>query len=49
MVEYTSKAFEFFPDDKEIFALKKIAVLGHEKINKAFAIAQEAQNRRLIF
>ena len=50
MVEYTSKAFEFFPDDKEIFALKKIAVLGHEKINKAFAIAQEAQklfNQRL--
>ena len=40
MIEYSSKAVELFPDDKEIFSIKKLAVIGQEKINQAGAISR---------
>jgi O-antigen ligase len=43
MIKFSSKAVEFFPDDKELFSLKKLAVVGPEKINQAAAISQSAQ------
>ena len=39
LIEYSSKAVELFPDDKEIFSIKKLAVIGQEKINQAGAIS----------
>ena len=43
MIKFCSKAVDFFPDDKELFSLKKLAVVGPEKINQAAAISQSAQ------
>lgn len=40
LIEYSSKAVELFPDDKEIFSIKKLAVIGQEKINQAGAISR---------
>jgi len=39
-VKYASKAVELFPDDKELFSLKKLAVVGQQKINDAAAISK---------
>ena len=39
-VKFTTKALEFFPDDKEIFSLKKLAVVGQQKMNEAAAISK---------
>jgi O-antigen ligase/Tfp pilus assembly protein PilF len=39
-VKYASKAVELFPYDKELFSLKKLAVVGQQKINDAAAISQ---------
>lgn len=39
-VKYTTKAVELFPDDKQIFSLKKLAVVGQQKIEEAAAISQ---------
>ena len=39
-VKYASKAVDLFPDDKELFSLKKLAVVGQQKINEAAAISQ---------
>ena len=39
-VKYASKAVELFPNDKELFTLKKLAVVGQQKINDAAAISQ---------
>jgi tetratricopeptide (TPR) repeat protein len=39
-IKYASKAVELFPNDKELFTLKKLAVVGQQKINDAAAISQ---------
>ena len=39
-VKYATKAADLFPDDKEIFSIKKLAVVGQQKINEAAAISQ---------
>ena len=39
-VNYATKAADLFPDDKEIFSIKKLAVVGQQKINEAAAISQ---------
>ena len=43
-IKYASKAVELFPDDKEMFSIKKLAVVGTEKINQAAAISQLGLN-----
>jgi O-antigen ligase/Tfp pilus assembly protein PilF len=43
-VKYASKAVELFPNDKELFTLKKLAVVGERKINEAAAISQLGLN-----
>jgi len=40
LIRHTSKAVELFPDNKELFSLKKLAVVGQEKINEANTISQ---------
>ena len=37
---HTTKAVELFPDDKELFSLKKLAVVGQQKINQANTFSQ---------
>ena len=39
-IKYASKAVDLFPDDKQLFSLKKLAVVGQQKINDAAAISQ---------
>ena len=39
-IKYASKAVELFPNDKELFTLKKLAVVGQQKVNEAAAISQ---------
>nr|AOE06365.1 O-antigen polymerase [uncultured bacterium] len=39
-VKYTTKGVELFPDDKQIFSLKKLAVVGQQKVKEAAAISQ---------
>ena len=43
-VKYAAKAVELFPEDKEIYSLKKLAVVGQQKINEAAAISQLGLN-----
>jgi O-antigen ligase/Tfp pilus assembly protein PilF len=43
-VKYASKAVELFPNDKELFTLKKLAVVGQQKVNEAAAISQLGLN-----
>ena len=43
-VKYATKAVELFPEDKEIFSIKKLAVVGQQKINEAAAISQLGLN-----
>ena len=43
-IKYATKAVELFPDDKEMFSIKKLAVVGTEKINQAAAISQLGLN-----
>ncbi len=43
-VKHATRAVELFPEDKEIFSLKKLAVVGQQKINKAAAISQLGLN-----
>ena len=40
LIKNTSRAVELFPDDKELFSLKKLAVVDQQKINQANAISQ---------
>ena len=40
LVNFSTKAVEFFPTDKEIFSLKKLAIVGQQKINKANLISK---------
>ena len=40
LVNFSTKAVELFPFDKEIFSLKKLAVIGQQKINEANSISQ---------
>ena len=44
LVKNASRAVELFPDDKELFSLKKLAVVGQQKINEAAAISQLGMN-----
>ena len=44
LVKYASEAVELFPDDKEIFSIKKLAVVGQEKINQANQISKDGLN-----
>ena len=44
LVKFTTKAVELFPEDKDIFSLKKLAVIGQQKINEAAAISQIGLN-----
>ena len=37
---HTTQAVQLFPDDKELFSLKKLAVVGQQKINKANTFSQ---------
>ena len=39
-IKYTSKGVELFPGDKEFFSMKKLAVIGQEKVNEATGISQ---------
>ena len=41
LVKYATQAAKFFPDDKEIFSLKKLAVIGEANINRANLISKE--------
>ncbi len=43
-VKYATKAVELFPEEKEIFSLKKLAVVGQQKINEANTISQLGLN-----
>lgn len=43
-VKYASRAAELFPEDKEIFSIKKLAVVGQEKINEANQISKVGLN-----
>ena len=43
-IQHSTKAVEFFPNDKQLFSLKKLAVIGQEKINEAGAISQIGLN-----
>ena len=40
LVNFSTKALELFPSDKEIFSLKKLAVVGQQKINEANSISK---------
>ena len=40
LVNFSTKAVELFPSDKEIFSIKKLAVVGQQKINQANSISQ---------
>ena len=40
LVNFSTKAVELFPSDKEIFSLKKLAVVGQQKINEANSISK---------
>jgi O-antigen ligase len=40
LVNFSTKAVELFPSNKEIFSLKKFAVVGQQKINEANLISQ---------
>ena len=37
---HTTQAVQLFPDDKELFSLKKLAVVGQQKINQANTFSQ---------
>ena len=39
-IKYASKGVELFPGDKEFFSMKKLAVIGQEKVNEATGISQ---------
>ena len=40
LVNFSTKAVELFPSDKEIFSLKKLAFVGQQKINEANSISK---------
>ena len=44
LVNYSSKATELFPSDKEIFSIKKLAVVGQQRISEANSISQIGLN-----
>ena len=41
LVKYASQASNIYPDDKEFFSLKKLAVIGQADINRAQAISNK--------
>ncbi|MDO7545475.1 MAG: tetratricopeptide repeat protein, partial [Flavobacteriaceae bacterium] len=40
-IAVANKAIDLFPEDKDFLVLKKIAVLGKETVDRAFALSQE--------
>ena len=40
-IRYASKAVELFPDDNELFTIKKIASVGNSDINRAALISKK--------
>ena len=44
LVKHATRAVELFPDEKEIFSIKKLAVIGQQKINQANQISQSGLN-----
>ena len=50
LVKYATQAAKFFPDDNQLFSLKKLAVIGEANINRSNLISKEGLdffNRRL--
>ena len=43
-IRYASKGVELFPGDNEFFSMKKLAVIGQEKVNEATGISQAGLN-----
>ena len=43
-IKYASKGVELFPNDKEFFSMKKLAVVGQDKVNEATTISQLGLN-----
>lgn len=41
LVKYSTKAVEYFPEDKELFSIKKLATVGQSNIKKAGGISQK--------
>jgi O-antigen ligase/Tfp pilus assembly protein PilF len=41
LIKYASQAYKFYPDDKELFSLKKLAVIGQADINRAQVFSNE--------
>ncbi len=41
LINFSTKAAEFFPEDKELFSIKKLAVIGQLKVNEAANISQK--------
>ncbi len=49
-IKYASKAYDYFPNDNQLFSLKKLAVVGQENVNRAASISKEGLsffNKRL--
>ncbi len=42
LVKYASQASKFYPNDKELFSIKKLAVVGQANINRAAVISENA-------
>ena len=40
-IKYASKAYDIFPNDNQLFSLKKLAVVGQENVNRAASISKE--------
>ena len=40
-IKYASQAFKIYPNDKELFSLKKLAVIGQANINRAQVFSNE--------
>ena len=44
LIKHATRAVELFPTDKELLSLKKLAVVGQQKINEANQISQSGLN-----
>ena len=44
LVKYATQAAKFFPEDKELFTLKKLALIGEANINRANLISKDGLN-----
>jgi O-antigen ligase len=44
LAKYASQAYKYYPGDKELFSLKKLAVIGQLNINRAGVISEKGLN-----